>query len=214
MHELEHQLQEQETEANDVIAKWQETCAELEEKCANLESEAAHKLAANSESIVGHLEEKIGELRDKLHFAEQESARAEEGRHELVATLSELESNNKKLEEDVKTREREINVLTAKVEELRFKLREIVERAKDEDSVNTELMHCRDEISRLTQELVAEHESRGLEREQLVKDLENEKANHAETRDEVTALSKEIKNLRVESEDVVNQWTGKCHELI
>ena len=104
--QLEHQLEEQEEDANNVIEKWQESCAALDEKCSELEGqlEGFKKGAetfkysdddgdvATTPNSADREHRSISEAR----FGDEESAQRIE---ELEAQLREKEQSLKQLQE-------------------------------------------------------------------------------------------------------------------
>jgi len=101
IHSLQHQLQEQEDDANNAINQWQEACAVAEEKCASLEEEigrirttqeGAYEIGANKlalRDLQEALAVKEGELLIALQSVENSKSHIQElrGRSKTTHTI-------------------------------------------------------------------------------------------------------------------------------
>ena len=129
--DLQDQLQEQETEANLVISKWQESCAAAEELCSQRENELASVIDQNNvlsqkladaeadgsmlEIEKASLEDQVSSL-EKLLSASREAASAleqnhSEGSEELEGRLSEKDEILREAQQSMDASERIIQQL-------------------------------------------------------------------------------------------------------
>ena len=223
--ELKSQLEQQGEEANDAISRWEETYTELEEKCTQLEQDPTKAVSVDSKEV--ELLKQIKSLFERLKEAEQQASRAEEERQNMAKTWSTSEITIQMLHDDIESRDESIKRLNAEVETIKSERDETMERLNAEiDIARSELEELRStnakytgiqadleisqaEVVAMTDLLETERNSHLSEKEQLTCDLDDEKARYTEARDEVANLTKEVEEIRSESEDVVNQWTGK-----
>jgi hypothetical protein len=212
---LEDQLKHQEEEANTVITKWQENCTVSEEKCAQLEKQVESLTIEKSSFSEAQesLQNAVDELSSELQAAEKKASQAEEDRQDMVKTWSTSEITIEILKEDAESREKTITELKTELEDSRDQRREL------ESKLRNQLEECKAELTRTMNELETERNSERNEHDDLVRKLYDEKASHFETRDAVATLRKELVDIRTDSEDVVNRWTGKyssgdCHGFV
>jgi chromosome segregation ATPase len=185
---IESRLLEQETDANKVITQWQDNCAELEKSGAELEQRLVDAESAHSG--------------DQLQIAE------------LTATLQEVEKNKSVSDEtvriiraDLKRKENEISVFEAK-------LTKASASSNSDELLQNKLAELESQGARLSDELENERQARRVEHDGLMGELTQERAAHFETREEASTLRQELEDARIEGEDIVNQWTGKCFENV
>jgi chromosome segregation ATPase len=223
--ELENQLDEQGEEANDAISRWQETYTELEEKCSQLEQDLTKSGSADTKEL--ELQKQVESLSEKLKAVEGQASRTEEERQNMSKAWSTSEITIQMLQDDIESRDESIKRLNAEAETVKSERDESIKRLNAEiDIARSELENLRStnanytgiqadlekskaEAATITDLLETERNSHLFEKEQLTGELDHEKARYTEARDEVVNLTKEVEEIRTESEEVVNQWTGK-----
>jgi chromosome segregation ATPase len=156
-----------------------------------------------------HLFEKeqlTGELDD-------EKARYTDARDEvanLTKKMEEIISENFVVSrQSLSERDEAIERLNAEIDIARSELEKLRSTNAKYTGIQADLEKSKAEVVAITDLLETERNSHLFEKEQLASELDDEKARYTEARDEVANLTKEVEEIRIESEDIVNQWTGK-----
>jgi CHAD domain-containing protein len=181
--ELEDQLAQQEREANTAIQVWESKTNELEKEL--------------DVAII-----QLKEVRATLNLNEHEP---------LTPTLETLMNEREKAEVEVAKSERDESIerLNAEIDIARSELENLRSTNANYIGIQADLEKSKAEVVIITDLLETERNSHLFEKEQLTGELYDEKARYTEARDEVANLTNEVEEIRSESEDVVNQWTGK-----
>jgi chromosome segregation ATPase len=160
---------------------------------------------------VAELNSTIESLKSQLEEQEIEGDRA----------ITEWQNNSSELEARVLSLQEELNVVQeasatkdSTLEELQGevimhrKAIEAIKELNETDTSKTELAASRAENELLNDKLADAEEARRVEAQKFQSELADEKMRHQEARDEIEALTSSFDELRTESENVVNQWTG------
>jgi chromosome segregation ATPase len=200
----------------------------LEERVSSLENSMKslpRESVPNGKEL--ELQNQVESLSEKLKEARLQASHAEEERQNMAKMWSTSEITIQMLQDDIASRDESIKRLNAEVEVAKSERDESIERLNAEiDIARSELENLRStnanyigiqadlvkskaEVVTITDLLETERNSHLFEKEQLTGELYDEKARYTEARDEVANLTNEVEEIRSESEDVVNQWTGK-----
>ena len=206
--ELGKELAQQVREATTAIQVWESKTSELEKELAQQERKAKTDIQV-WESKTSELEKdrdialfQLKEVRATLNLNEHEP---------LAWTLKTMMNDREKAEvETIKSeRDETMERLNAEIDIARSELEELRSTNAKYTGIQADLEISQAEVVAMTDLLETERNSHLSEKEQLTCDLDDEKARYTEARDEVANLTKEVEEIRSESEDVVNQWTGK-----
>jgi chromosome segregation ATPase len=128
------------------------------------------------------------------------------------AHCSYLESQRSDLEVEIARDRDTVQMLTWTIEQLKSSNQisyvEIEELKSNANSLEADLVSAAAEISRLTDRLELERQTRLDEREQLTAELAGERGRHTEARDEIETLSSSLEQIKFDSNEIITQWMG------
>lgn len=157
------------------------------------------------------LESSLEGLRSQLDEQGREAESAisswQDKNSKLQLLCNDLESRLSAKEEELLEKISSIEGLTAQLEDTALK-------SNTQDELESSVREYIAENAKLHADIESQKEARRGERERLEAQLADERGRHAEARDEIDELSKVVEQMRNDSEDVVNQWTGKCHDVL
>ena len=191
-------MEEQRQDDVENISKLHQRCSELESKNVELKQ----SLSQTEGTVAGQLDE----VSAKLEVAEKKVSQAEEIRHNLLEELSQTEATISTLREDLNNKENQIIHLETRLEEFRSS-------SSEDEVLNRELAECKAQLARITEEHAEQIKALQTEHDKLLIDLQEDRLALSEARDESSSLRQELEEVRSESEDVVNQWTGEFLSL-
>jgi chromosome segregation ATPase len=221
---LQAELEQQEKDAVNVITQWSERVSELESKQSSIDVELleCHEIISSRDWKIEQLKAKsesytlqVGDLKVRSLQAElmQQEKDAVNAITQWAERVSELESKQADMEtellqchETISSHDWTIEQLKAKNESYALQVGELRLTA---GSIEDDLVGASSEISRLTEVLESERQRRIDEREKYEAELAGERGRHAEARDEIETLTALLEENKIESEDIVNQWSGK-----
>lgn len=220
---LQAELEQQEKEAFNAITQWAENVSDLESKQANIEADLCkcHEIISSRDWKIEQLSaksEQMGELKVRSLQAEleQQEKDAVNAISQWAESFSELESKQTNIEaellqcyETISSYDWTIEQLKVKNESYALQMKELRSAAEVNRFIEDDLVKTSSEISRLTEVLASERERRVHEREKYEAELASERGRHAEARDEIETLNALLEENKIESEDIVNQWSGK-----
>jgi chromosome segregation ATPase len=162
--------------------------------------------------------ERVAELNLTIESLKSQSEEQETGADRAITEWqnrsSELEARALGLQEELTVVKEASATKDSALEELQAEVSmhekeiEAIKEPNETDRTKTELAASRAENELLNDKLAAEEEARRVESEKFQSELASEKMRHQESRDEIEALTSSFDELRIESENVVNQWTG------
>jgi len=226
------ELVSQEVEANSAIEQWEDRFAASEQENAllrdNLEEAKTNDTElqdlrnslSNDDQIVLQWEERTNTLSESVaaleHQLKEQEQEACDAIEQWQTTCSDLETKCATLEVDIKNSRETMSTRGWSIEQLRscnesYSLQ--IKKLKTaslivESSVKADLVSASSEIPRLEGVLEAERKNRVDEHVQLQAELKAEKERNSEARHEIDTLSSSLKEIEIESEDTLNQWTG------
>lgn len=137
---------------------------------------------------------------------------------ELQMKCSNVEATVSSLQTELNARDKALAAKDGAIEDCQADIdmyRKEIEALKETnaiDTAKTELAASRAENELLNDKLTVEQAGRVREAEKYEGELATEKLRYQEARDEIEALTLSFDELRSESENVVNQWTGTFKE--
>jgi chromosome segregation ATPase len=154
-------------------------------------------------------------------------SQSEEQETEADRAITEWQNKSSELEARVLGLQQELNVVKeasatkdSALEELQAEVImhkkeiEAIKESNETDTTKTELAASRAENKLLNDKLAAEEGARRVEAQKFQSELASEKMRHQEARDEIEAFTNSFDELRIESENVVNQWTGTYDDRV
>ena len=200
--DLEARLADQQQEADNTISGLKNRRAELEAENADL----IQKLSLTEATVAGAREamerdshDKFDEISGKLEVAEKKLSQSEESRKKLEEDSSITIAT---LQEDLESKKKQALELESKLEESRSSM-------SDNLLLRNELVECQAKLARITEVNDEKLLAQQTEHQKLLADLQEDRLALSEARDEASSLRQELAEVRNESEDVVNQWTGE-----
>jgi DNA repair exonuclease SbcCD ATPase subunit len=194
----------------------------LEEAKSNCdELQALRNTLSNDDQIVHQWEERANKLTDSVAVLEDQLKEQEQEACDAIAqwqvTCSDLEMKCSNLEFEVKNSRETVSIRSWSIEQLMSRndsycahIKQLKSASlKFESSVNANLFSATTEIATLNEVLEAERKNRADERKQLQAKIAGEKENNHEARDEIETLTSSLEEIKIESEDTLNRWTGK-----
>jgi chromosome segregation ATPase len=224
---LEAELEQQEKDAVNAITQWAESVSELESKQASIEADLlqTHEIISSRDWEIEQLKAKCerytlhgGELqvRSLQSQLEQQEKDAVNVTTKLAERCSELESKQAtsrdeliQCHETISNHVWMIEQLKTKNESYALQMGELRLAAEVNPFLEEDLVRASSEISRLAEVLESERQHHIDERESHEAELAGERGRHAEARDEIEALNALLQENKIESEDIVNQWSGE-----
>lgn len=172
------------------------------------------------ENRASELSETVTELDQKVEALQLELAQQE---NDAVNAIAQWETNFSNLEsryanaevellhcnETISSRDWTIEQLKARNESIALQIAGVKLDAQINPALENDLVEAKTEISRLVQELESERQCRVDERERFEAEKAGEKGRNAEARDEIKTLNSLLEENKAESEDIVNEWSGK-----
>jgi chromosome segregation ATPase len=194
----------------------------LEEAKSNFdELQALRNTLSNHDQIVHQWEERANKLTDSVAVLEDQLKEQEQEACDAIAqwqiTCSDLEMKSSNLEFEVKNSRETVSTRNWSIEQLMSRndsycahINQLKSASlKFESSVNANLFSATTEIAILNDVLEAERKNRADEREHLQAKIAGDKENNQKARDEIETLTSSLEKMKTESEDTLNQWTGK-----
>ena len=194
----------------------------LEEAKSNYdELQALRNTISNDDQIVHQWEERANKLTDSIAVLEDQLKEQENEACDAIAlwqvTCSDFEMKCSNLEFEVKNSRETVSIRNWSIEQLMSRNDSYCAHIKQlnsaslkfESSVNANLFSATTEIATLNEVLEVERKNKADEHEQLQAKITVEREYNHEARDEIETLTSSLEEIKIESEDTLNQWTSK-----